>query len=78
MRDSKGRFTKVEGLKISFHIPSFSNIVFWILLLALIFPWISIICRLDILKKLLSFFDDLMRIPKEEEKEIPKKNGLFS
>lgn len=78
MRDGKGRFIKEEGFRITFYIPTFSKMVYWLLLMVLLLPWISIICRLDILKKILSLFDDLMNIAKEEQKETTKKNGIFS
>ena len=80
MRDSKGRFAKgsEEGLKITVHVPTLTNIIYWILLLIIFMPWISVVCRLEILKRLLSFFDNLLLMTATEEKDIPKKNGLFS
>ena len=80
MRDSKGRFAKgpEEGLKITMHVPTFTNIIYWILLMIIFMPWISVICRLEILKKLLSFFGNLLMMKAGEEKDTPKKNGLFS
>lgn len=80
MRDNKGRFSKSSegGMKITMYMPTLTNIIYWLLLLLIFMPWISIICRLEILKKLLSIFDDLLMKYNDEEKEIPKKNGLFS
>lgn len=80
MRDSKGRFTKgpEEGLKITMHVPTLATIIYWILLLIIFMPWISVVCRLEILKRILSFFDDLLLMTTSEENETPKKNGFFS
>ena len=80
MRDSKGRFTKgaEEGLKISVNVPTLTSIIYFILLLFIFMPWISVVCSLEILKKLLSLFDNLLKMTANEEKEIQKKNGLFS
>ena len=80
MRDSEGGFTKgaEEGLKISVNVPTLTSIIYFILLLFIFMPWISVVCRLEILKKLLSLFDNLFMMKADEEKETPKKNGLFS
>lgn len=79
MRDKKGRFTKTveEGLNIIIHIPSFKRIVYLVFLLAILMPWISIICRFELLKKILEKFDCLMIKPSNEEQEGSKKGGLF-
>ena len=80
MRDNKGRFTKSSegGMKITMNVPTLGKIIYWFLLLIIFMPWISIVCRLEILKKILNIFDDLLMKSKEEEKDMPKKNGLFS
>ena len=80
MRDNKGRFTKSceSGMKITMNVPTLTKINYWLLLLIIFMPWISIVCRLEILKKILNIFDDLLMKSKDEEKEMPKKNGLFS
>ena len=80
MRDSKGRFTKgeEEGMKITVNIPKLAIIIHCMLLLFIFMPWISLVCRLEILKKFISFFDNLLKMKVEEEKDTPKKNGLFS
>jgi len=80
MRDSKGRFTKgaKEGMKITVNVPKLSSIIYCMLLLLIFMPWISLVCRLQILKWLFSFFDNLLIMKVEEEKDTPKKNGLFS
>ena len=80
MRDNKSRFTKgaEEGTKITVNVPKLASIIYCMLLLLIFMPWISLVCRLEILKKLLSFFDNLLMMKVEEEKDTPKKNGLFS
>ena len=80
MRDSKGRFAKSseEGLKITTKVPTLTDIIYWVILVLIFMPWISLIFRLELLKRLLSFFDNLLSLTASEEKEIPKKNGLFS
>lgn len=79
MRDNKGRFAKSSegGMKITMNVPTLAKIIYWLLLLIIFMPWISIFCRLEILKKILNIFDDLLMKSKGEEKEMPKKNGLF-
>ena len=60
-RDTKGRFTKKceEGVKIILGIPSIKKIVIWILLIAILMCWISIIAKYN--KKKLNLFDKLIR-----------------
>ena len=78
-RDTKGRFTKKceEGVKIILGIPSIKKIVIWILLIAILMRWISIIAKYNIFKKILNLFDKLIRTINEDAAS-PKKNGLFS
>jgi len=78
-RDSNGRFIKndEEGYKIIFTLPKFSNILFWGLLLIVLSPWILIIAKLEIWKKIVSSLEGLFLI-KEENNGPNKKNGLFS
>ena len=80
MRDNKERFTKSSesGMKITMNMPTLTKIIYWLSFLIIFMPWISIVCRLEILKKILNIFDDLLMKSKDEEKEMPKKNGLFS
>ena len=77
-RDSNGRFIKndEEGYKIIFTLPKFSNILFWGLLLIVLSPWILIIAKLEIWKKIVSSLEGLFLI-KEENNAPNKKNGLF-
>ena len=78
-RDSNGRFIKndEEGYKIIFTLPKFSNVLFWGLLLIVLSPWILIIAKLEIWKKIVSSLEGLFLI-KEENNGPNKKNGLFS
>ena len=78
-RDSNGRFIKndEEGYKIIFTLPKFSNILFWGLLLIVLSPWILIIAKLEIWKKIVSSLEGLFLI-KEENNGPNKKNGFFS
>ena len=78
MRDAKGRFSKGEGFRITLFIPTLTTLFYWMILLIILMPWISIISRLEILQKVLSIFEDLISKTKSEEKETPKKNGLFA
>ena len=77
-RGANGRFIKSdeEGLKISFSLPSLSRIILWGLFLLILSPWIFIIIRFEIWKKIISKFETLLLI-KEEGNGPAKKNGLF-
>ncbi len=76
-RDLKGRFIKEEeGFKIDITLPTFSRLILWGLLLLLVSPWIFIIVRLQIWKKIITKLETLFLI-KEEDAEQTKKNGLF-
>ena len=77
-RGANGRFIKSdeEGLKISFTIPAFSRLIFWGLFLIILSPWIFIIIRFEIWKKIISIFEAFLMI-KEEENGSTKKSGLF-
>ena len=77
-RDSSGRFIKKEGegLKIVLTLPTFSKILFWILLLVILSPWLIVLLRNQIWKEIISKFEHLFLV-KEEDGETIKKNGLF-
>ena len=78
-RDSKGRFSKKgeDGLKLLFDVPPIRRIIFWIFISTVLLPWISIICKFEVLKKILDLFDELMN-PSINENGNSKKSGLFS
>ena len=75
----KGRFSNKgeDGLKITFDVPSIRRIIFWIIISAALLPWISIISKFEVLKKILDLFDELMN-PSINENGNSKKSGLFS
>ena len=77
-RGENDRFIKAdgEGLKISFTLPTFSRIILWGLFLIILLPWIFIIIRFEIWKKIISKFETLLII-KEEGNGATKKTGLF-
>lgn len=76
-RDSKGRFSKADGYNINFYIPSIKTLAYWILFIAIIFPWIVIGAKFEIIQKIFGFFEKIMLTQKDETGETPKKNGLF-
>ena len=76
VRDSKGRFRKAEGIKINFTLPPLQNILYFVLVIAILLPWISIGFRFNIFKKILDIVEMLMSKPNEDG-ESPKKNGIF-
>ena len=59
-------------IKANFTLSSFSRLILWGLLLLLLSPWIILIIRLEIWKKIVSKFEKLFLI-KEEEAEQTKK-----
>ena len=77
-RDSSGKFIKdkEEELKMVFTLPSLSRIIFWILLLIVLSPWIMVFLRFQIWEQIMDKFELLFAI-KEKEGETTKKNGLF-
>ena len=48
----------------------------WIFLVIIMLPWAAILSKCDVLKKIIGFFENLIR-PGEQEGETSKKNGLF-
>jgi len=56
------RFTKSseEGMKIIMKVPTLADMIYWVILVSIFMPWISLIFRLELLKGLLSFFDNLL------------------
>ena len=78
-RDRNGRFSKAsnEGLDISLNIPSLKSIIYWIILMALLMPWIIIVLRLDAFGIIINKFEELMTVNLNERPEQSKKNGLF-
>ena len=77
-RDSSGRFIKKEGegLKIVLTLPTFSKILFWILLLVILSPWLVVLLRNQIWKEIISKFEHLFLV-KEEEVRQSKRMAYF-
>ena len=60
-RDRNGRFSKAsdEGLNVSFNIPSLKTIIYWIVFIVFLMPWIIIVQRSDAFGTLFNIFEDL-------------------
>ena len=78
MRDRKGRFKKLDDDEITFKItlPSLKRLLYFVLLIAILFPWIIIGNKFNIFKRITDFFERMMTISNEDG-DTPKKNGLF-
>ena len=78
-RDLKGRFIKKEEeeIKIVFGLPSLKKLMMWIIISAIMMPWISILIKNNMFQKLLDAFDALLK-QADAEQVSKKKNGLFS
>ena len=77
-RDEKGRFIKTDDSnKIILHFPSIKRIVIWIVIIWVFMPWITIISKFDVLKKILDLFECLFTKSNDENDETTKKNGIF-
>ena len=50
--------------------------VYWILFIAIIFPWIEIGAKFELVKKIFIFFENIMQSPERYVKKISK-GGLF-
>ena len=76
--DANGRFINKEGkgIEINILLPPLSRVLLWCLILLILSPWIKMIARLEIWKKILIKFMMLFQF-KEDDNEPTKKNGLF-
>ena len=54
-RDSKGRYAKDDngGYHLNLYIPPIKIMIYWILFMAIIFPWIVIGAKFELMKKIL-------------------------
>ena len=77
-RDKNGRFSKEQndGYKILLEIPSIKKMIYWLLFLIILLPWLVIGSRFNLITKIFDFLKKIMQKQNEEE-EQPKKNGLF-
>ena len=94
-RDSKGRFTKEKeenertsldlggpnGFVFTLRVPGIKTIIYYMTILIILWPWISILLRKNILQKTLNIMDSWL-IPSanetKKENEGDKKKGLFN
>ena len=77
-RDEKGRFIKTDDSnKIILHFTSIKRILIWIVIIWVFMPWITIISKFDVLKKILDLFECLFTKSNDENDETTKKNGIF-
>ena len=78
-RDLKGRFIKKEEeeIKIVFGLPSLKKLMMWIIISAIMMPWISILIKNNMFQKLLDAFHALLK-QADADQVSQKKNGLFS
>ena len=78
-RDSNGRYAKAnkDGYNLNVYIPSIKILMYWILFVAVIFPWIVIGAKFEIMKKVFLFFESIMQTPSDETNETPKKMEYF-
>ena len=77
-RDLKGRFIKKEEeeIKIVFGLPSLKKLMMWIIISAIMMPWISIIIKNNMFQKLLDAFDALLK-QTDTEQVSQKKMDYF-
>ena len=79
MRDKKGRFKKQDEedeITLKITLPSLKKIFYFVLLVAILLPWIIIGNKFNIFKRINDFIERLMTSTNEDG-ETPKKNGLF-
>ena len=74
-RDKCGRFVTNDVDGFHFYFPPLKKILYWILLFIILFPWLIVFSKLDVLEKLSILFENL--VASKEENEGTKKNGLF-
>ena len=65
-----------KGIEINILLPPLSRVLLWCLILLILSPWIIMIARLEIWKKVLIKFLMLFQF-KENDNELMKKNDLF-
>ena len=77
-RNKNGRFARDDDwYNISLNFPSFKAIVFWRLIFVIILPWLYVLSKLNIFEKINSIFERLFSLSSNDEKDSPKKNGIF-
>ena len=78
-RDSRGRFSKEKEKngKIVVNLPSLENVIFYLLLIVIMAPWIIIISKINIWDKIKEKLEELMTFTSKSNEEGTKKNGIF-
>ena len=79
-RDSKGRFSRnsdEEDNNLVLTLTSVKNIILWIIIIFVLYPWLIIISKFNVFQKLENIFDILYKERNEEIAENGKKSGLF-
>ena len=67
----------IEKYNISINFPSFKPIALWGLLFVIILPWLYVLSKLNIFEEINSIFERLLSLSSNDEKDSPKKNGIF-
>ena len=75
-RDKNGRFSKDDGYNFYLYIPSLKNLVYWAFIIIILFPWLVIGARFNIIQKIFEFFEEIF-LKNDENGETTKKSGLF-
>ena len=75
-RDKNGRFSKDDGYNFYLSIPSLKNLVYWAFIIIILFPWLVIGARFNIIQKIFEFFEEIF-LKNDENVETTKKSGLF-
>ena len=78
-RDDKGRFSKSsEGrLKLTLDFPPIKKIIIYLILGFVLLPWILLITKLNLFRKVLDYFELLFKFDNEEIDSTPKKMVYF-
>ena len=78
-RDSRGRFSKEKEKngKIVVNLPSLENVIFYLLLIVIMAPWIIIISKINIWDKIKEKLEELMTFTSKSNEEGTKKMVYF-
>ena len=77
-RDGKGRFIKTDDSnKIIIHFPTIKRILIWIVIIWVLMPWITILSKLDILKKFWIYLNAYSQNQMLKMMKQQKKMGYF-
>ena len=56
--DKNDRFSKDDGYSFYLYIPSLKNLVYWAFIIIILFPWLVIGARFNIIQKIFEFFEE--------------------